>query len=58
MRLALNISYDIEDVDAEAEDILAAIVTDEARGFASTVTERLRHEGVSIENVSVTETQP
>ena len=52
MKLSMNISYEVDDVDDRVRDILEDIVNEEAHGFAITVRRRLEAEGVK--DVTVT----
>jgi hypothetical protein len=53
MRLVLNISYEVEEEDPEAQSILEDIINQEAQEFANTVRSRLVAEGVVIHDMSV-----
>jgi hypothetical protein len=53
MRLVLNISYEVEEEDPEAQSTLEDIINQEAQEFANTVRSRLVAEGVVIHDMSV-----
>jgi len=56
MKLTMSIDYDVEDADPEVEALLEEIVSQEARGFAETVRQRLSAEGVTDISTNLTET--